>query len=84
MKILTILIFSGDDRLNVKYLLKDISFLNKSNTNIRIVEWGEDKKILIKKKRIYQTFKKKIKNLKIYYQKRNWEYKYSKLINKFN
>jgi hypothetical protein len=84
MKILTILIFSGDDRLNVKYLLKDISFLNKSNTNIRIVEWGEDKKILIKKKRIYQTFKKKIKNLKIYYQKGNWEYKYSKLINKFN
>lgn len=84
MKILTILIFSGDDRLNVKYLLRDISLLNKSNTNIRIVEWGEDKKILIKKKRIYQTFKKKIKNLKIYYQKGNWEYKYSKLINKFN
>ena len=38
MKVLTILIFSGDDRLDVKYLLKDLASLNQSNTDIRVVE----------------------------------------------
>tara|TARA_B100002019_G_scaffold293321_1_gene320105 strand:+ start:150 stop:1118 length:969 start_codon:yes stop_codon:yes gene_type:complete len=84
MKVLTILIFSGDDRLDVKYLLKDLASLNQSNTDIRVVEWSENKKNLLKKKNIYHGFRNKIKNFKVYYHKGNWEYKYSKFVNKFN
>mgnify|MGYP001173513187 CR=1 FL=1 len=82
MKPLTILIFSGD-RFNINDLLTDIIKLNQSNLNVRVVEWSEDKKILKIKKKIYNSFKKKIKNFKVYFQKGNWEYKYSKFINKF-
>ena len=83
MKILTILIFSGD-RTSVKGLLKDIVKINQKNLNIRLIDWGENKKIIKKKKKIYSHFKKKIKNLKIYYQKGNWEFKYPIFINKFS
>ena len=82
MKILTLLIFSGN-RFNIKELIKDISKLNLTNIDVRVVEWSENKEILKKKKKLYNAFKKKIKNFKIYYQKGNWEYKYSKYINKF-
>lgn len=82
MKILTILIFSGD-RFDVKDLLKDISLLSHSNTNVRVIEWSENKEILIKKNKIYSLYKKRIKNFEVYYQKGNWEYKYAKFINKF-
>ena len=80
MKPLTILIFSGD-RFNIDDLLTDIIKLNQSNLNVRVVEWSEDKKILKIKRKIYNSFK--IKNFKVYFQKGNWEYKYSKFINKF-
>ena len=83
MKLLTILIFSGD-RFNIKELLNDISKLNLRNINVRVVEWSENKSILRKKNKIYNFFKKFRKNFKVYYQKGNWEYKYSKYINKFN
>ena len=43
MKLLTILIFSGD-RFNVQELLKDISKLNLTNIDVRVVEWSENKK----------------------------------------
>ena len=82
MKLLTILIFSGD-RLNVNDLLNDIIKLNQTNLNVRVVEWSENKNILKKKKKIYNKFKKKIKNLKVIFQKGNWEFKYSKFIDKF-
>ena len=49
MKLLTILIFSGD-RFNIKELLNDISKLNLRNINVRVVEWSENKSILRKKK----------------------------------
>ena len=48
MKILTILIFSGD-RVSVNELLSDIAKINQSNLNIRLVDWGKDKKILKRK-----------------------------------
>lgn len=87
MKILTILIFSGN-RLSVKDLLSDIVKLSQLNIDIRIVEWSENQKILQEKKKIYFNFKKKIENLKVYYQKEyqksNFEFKYSIYINKFN
>ena len=83
MKLLTILIFSGD-RFNVQELLKDISKLNLTNINVRVVEWSENKAVLKKKGKIYNFFKKSTKNFKVYYQKGNWEYKYSMYINKFN
>ena len=87
MKILTILIFSGN-RLSVKDLLGDIVKLSQFNINIKIVEWSENQKILKEKKKLYFNFKKKIKNLKVYYQKDhqrgNFEFKYSMYINKFN
>ena len=82
MKLLTILIFSGD-RLNIKDLLNDITKLNQKNLNVRVVEWSENKDILKKKKKIYNLFKKKISNFKVIYQKGSWELKYSKFINKF-
>ena len=88
MKILTILIFSGN-RLSVKDLLGDIVKLNQLiNIDIRIVEWSENSKILKEKKKIYFNFKKKIKNFKVYYQKEykkdNFEFKYLFYINKFS
>ena len=83
MKILTILIFSGD-RISVGNLLNDIYKINQSNFNIRLVDWGDNKKILKEKKKIYSHFKKKLKNLKIYYHKDNWEIRYFKFMKKFN
>jgi hypothetical protein len=83
MGILTILIFSGD-RFCVKDLLNDIVKLNNQNIDIVVVEWTEEKKILIKKKQIYFSFIKKIKNFSIFYKKGSWEFKYLKFINKFN
>jgi hypothetical protein len=50
MKILTILIFSGD-RFCIKNLLNDIVKLDNKNIDIKVVEWTEKKKILIKKKK---------------------------------
>ena len=82
MKILTILIFSGD-RLSIKELLEDIVKLKKFNIDVRVVEWTKDKKNLKEKKKIYSIYKKKINHLKIFYNLGNWEYKYSKFINKF-
>jgi hypothetical protein len=83
MKILTILIFSGD-RVSINELLNDISKINQSNLNIRLIDWGENKKILKKKKKIYSHFQKKLKNFKIYYQKGNWEVRYLRYMKKFN
>jgi hypothetical protein len=83
MKILTILIFSGD-RFCVKDLLSDIVKLSKKNIDIRVAEWSDDKRTLKKKKYIYSHFAKKIKNFKVYYEKGIWEFKYLKFINKFN
>lgn len=82
MKTLTLLIFSGD-RFNIKGLLDDITKLNQSRLNVAVVEWCENKKILDKKFKLYSSYKKKIKNLKVYYQKGNWEFKYPIFINKF-
>jgi hypothetical protein len=84
MKILTILIFSGD-RLAIKDLLSDIVQLNNENINIKVVDWSKNKKILNNKKNIYLYFLKKIKNLSISYKKGgSWQSKYIKFINKFN
>ena len=80
MKILTILIFSGD-RFCVKDLLSDIVKLSKKNIDIRVAEWSDDKRTLKKKKYIYSHFAKKIKNFKVYYEKGVWEFKYLKFIN---
>ena len=82
MKILTILIFSGD-RFNIKELINDISKLDLTNINVRVIEWSENKDIIKKKKKLYNSFLKEIKNFKVFYQKGNWEFKYSKYINKF-
>lgn len=82
MKILTILIFSGD-RLHVNGLLKDITRINNKNLNIRLVDWTENNEILKKKKKIYSYYQKKLSNLKIFYQKGSYEFKYSKFITKF-
>ena len=51
MKLLTILIFSGD-RLNISDLLNDIIKLNQTNLNVRVVEWSENKDILKIKKNL--------------------------------
>jgi hypothetical protein len=83
MKILTILIFSGD-RFSIKDLLSDILKLNNKNIDTRVVEWTNKKKILNKKRDIYLYFNKKIKNFSVCYDKGNWEFKYLKYINKFN
>ena len=82
MKILTILIFSGE-RHYINDLLYDISKIDQKCLNIRLVDWTNNKKILKKKKKIYTQFKKKIKSLRIYYQKGSYEYKYLNFINKF-
>ena len=82
MKKLTILIFSGD-RLTIKELLDDIIKLTDFDLNVRIVDWTIDKKNLIQKYKIYKTYRKKILNLKIYYDHGSWQYKYKKYINKF-
>ena len=64
MKILTILVFSGD-RFNVKDLLNDISKLDISKIKVAVVEWSENRDILFKKRKIYRSFiKKKLKILK--------------------
>jgi hypothetical protein len=60
MKILTILIFSGD-RFNIKGLLKDITKINQKNLDIRLVDWTEDKEKLKKKKKNLLLLSKKIK-----------------------
>ena len=83
MKILTILIFSGD-RLCVKNLLDDVARLNKRNVDIKIVDWSKNKKILNEKKNIYFHYNKIIKNFNVYYQKGSFEFKYLKFINRFN
>jgi hypothetical protein len=83
MKILTILISSGD-RFSIKDLLNDIVKLNNKNIDIKVVEWSKDKKILNQKKKIYLYFIKKIKNFTVHYQKGGWELKYLNFINKFN
>ena len=83
MKILTILVFSGD-RFNVKDLLNDISKLDISKIKVAVVEWSENRDILFEKRKIYRSFRKKIKDFKVYFQRGNWEYKYSKFIYKFN
>jgi hypothetical protein len=82
MKILTILIFSGD-RLTIKKLFDDIIKLKKFDIDIKVVEWTKNKKKLEKKKKIYSIYKKKISNLEIFRNLGNWEYKYTKYINKF-
>tara|TARA_B100000989_G_C19482810_1_gene445959 strand:- start:54 stop:1031 length:978 start_codon:yes stop_codon:yes gene_type:complete len=82
MKILTILIFSGD-RLSIRELLNDIEKLKKFNIDVRIVEWTKDKENLKKKEKIYKFYKKRISQLKIFYNLGNWQYKYTKYINKF-
>ena len=61
MKILTILIFSGD-RFNIKELINDISKLDLTNINVRVIEWSENKDIIKKKKKLYNSFLKEIKN----------------------
>ena len=73
MKLLTILIFSGD-RLHINELLEDISKINQKHLNIRIVDWAECETILKEKKKIYLQFKKKIKNFKVYFQKGSEEH----------
>ena len=50
MKILTILIFSGD-RLTIKKLFDDIIKLKKFDIDIKVVEWTKNKKKLEKKKK---------------------------------
>ena len=59
MKILTILIFSGD-RLSIEELLEDISKLKKFEISIRIIDWTKDKKKLEKKKKFILITKKKL------------------------
>ena len=83
MKILTILIFSGN-RFCIKDLLSDIVKLNNKNIDIRVVEWCNNERILKKKNCIYSHFVKKIKNFSVFYEEGNWEFKYLKFINKFN
>ena len=67
MKILTILVFSGD-RFNVKDLLKDITKLDLSKIKVAVVEWSENKEILDEKKKIYKFFKKQIKDFKFIFK----------------
>lgn len=59
MKILTILIFSGD-RLCVKNLLNDISELNRNNIDVVIVDWSKKKRNLEKKKNCLSRISKEI------------------------
>lgn len=82
MKLLTILIFSGD-RLSIKDLLKNIAKLNNYSVNVKIIEWGENKEILKKKIKIYNFYKKKIKNIQVRFQKGSNQFKYKKYINTF-
>ena len=83
MKLLTIIIFSGD-RFIVKKLLNDLVEINNSQMDVVIIEWSEKQDVLKRKKILYSYYKNKIKNFKIIYQFGNWEYKYAKFINKFN
>lgn len=83
MKTLTLLIFSGE-RFTIRSLLNDITKLNNLNLNVVVVEWSEKKTILRKKIKLYNSYKKKIKNFKVYFQKGNFEFKYQMFINKFN
>ena len=83
MKLLTIIIFSGD-RFVVKKLLNDLAEISNNQMNIVVIEWSENPDILKRKKFLYKNFKNKIKNFKTIYQFGNWEYKYTKFINKFN
>ena len=83
MKILTILIFSGD-RLSIEELLEDVAKLKKFEISIRIVDWTKDKKKLEKKKKIYSNYKKKINDFKIQYDFSNsWKARYKKYVNIF-
>ena len=83
MKLLTIIIFSGD-RFIVKKLLNDLVKISNNQMNIVVIEWSENPDILKRKKILYKNFKSKIKNFKTIYQFGNWEYKYTKFINKFS
>lgn len=76
MKLLTLIIPSGD-RLYINELLDDISKLNYKLLNIKVIDWTENKEILAKKKKIYTQFKKKIPNLKIFFQTGTYKSKYS-------
>ena len=83
MKLLTIIIFSGD-RFVVKKLLNDLVKINNNQMDVVVIEWSEKSDILKKKKILYKYYIRKIKNFKTIYQFGNWEYKYTKFINKFN
>jgi hypothetical protein len=85
MKLLTIIIFSGN-RLYISGLLQDISNINQKHLNVRIIDWAESETILKEKKKVYLKFKKKIKNYKVYFQKNSPEHKdkeRKEIINKF-
>lgn len=58
MKILTILILSGD-RLHVKDLLDDLSKIDHKFFDIKVIDWTENKKILYEKKKFIHILKKK-------------------------
>ena len=83
MKLLTIIIFSWD-RFVVKKLLNDLVKISNNHMNVVVIEWSEKSDILKKKRILYKYYKRKIKNFKTIYQFGNWEYKYTKFINKFN
>ena len=83
MKLLTIIIFSGD-RFAIKKLLDDLVEISNNQMGIVVIEWSEKPDILKRKKILYKNYKNKIKNFKTIYQFGNWEYKYTKFINKFN
>ena len=85
MKLLTIIIFSGN-RLYISGLLQDISNINQKHLNVRIIDWAESETILKEKKKVYLKFKKKIKNYKVYFQKNSPEHndkERKEIINKF-
>lgn len=82
MKLLTLLIFSGD-RLHIKDLLSDISKLNQQYFDVKIIDWTENKKILKEKKKIYLNFKKKLIRTRIIFQKGSYESKYAERRTKF-
>ena len=83
MKLLTIIIFSGD-RFEVKNLLNDLVEISNNQMDILVIEWSENPDVLRRKRILYKNYKNKIKNFKTIYQFGNWEYKYTKFINKFN
>ena len=61
MKLLTIIIFSGD-RFVIKKLLDDLVELNNNQMDVTVIEWTEKPDILKKKNFLYKNYKNKIKN----------------------